>query len=313
MSDFLLIIDSALYNAIGLSLVTLGVLITIRFLKYPDLTPDGSFTIGACVFARAITTGASGLGAVACGLGAGLLCGALTACFNTKLRIGKLLSSVTVMILSVACAPYILGCATIGLLNRSTLMNSLLEIDERSTHKLFGSGIGFLIHPASIGAGAFLLIILSVALYLFSNTRWGVGVRYLGSSLDSEPIMGTAAGPYKWLALMLGNSLVAAGGILCALTRGGADQGMGLGIVLTGVVALIIGESVMRLIGKKPVLNPAEEIAGALLGTVAYSFIVVIVLYFAGRYIDSRLLTVVMLVLLLAVLHRNKGRESELF
>ena len=58
-SSFLFVADAAVYNATGMVLVALGLLISIRFLNFPDLTADGSFTIGAGVYAALASTGGS--------------------------------------------------------------------------------------------------------------------------------------------------------------------------------------------------------------------------------------------------------------
>lgn len=45
LTDIVSILDASLYNSTGYFFVVLGILISIRFLGFPDLTVDGSFTL----------------------------------------------------------------------------------------------------------------------------------------------------------------------------------------------------------------------------------------------------------------------------
>lgn len=312
MSSLLLVLDSTFYNAIGISLVALGVLITIRSLGYPDLTPDGSFTVGACVFARLIDDEAGELLATLAALTAGALCGAATVALNEMLRIGKLLSSVIVMVLSVSLAPYILGRATIGLLASSTFINRLSEIDGDISRKLMPE-LGFVLHPATVAVCGVTVVLMFFAVRTFLGTYIGVAIRYLGSSLKSEPILGSSIAGFKFAALILGNLLVAGGGLIEAQRRGGADQGMGLGIVLTGISALIIGESLVRTVRRHEILSRGAAVFSALIGSLSYCLIVQVALAIGSSSVDVRILTAVLLIVLLGITHRTASRKHELF
>jgi len=63
MANVISILDSAVYNTPSFLLITLGVLISIRFAGFPDLTVDGSYTIGAALYA--VTLKSTGTVAVA--------------------------------------------------------------------------------------------------------------------------------------------------------------------------------------------------------------------------------------------------------
>jgi len=313
INQLVLFVDSTMYNTLGLFFVTYGVLVSIRFLSYPDLTPDGSFTIAACLFARLVDEGLPEYQALLASLAAGVSCGFTTVFLNEKVRIGKLLSSVIVMIIAVASAPYILGRATIGLLDKQLMLNQLEAIDRKLSNLLFGSSIEGISHPVSIGLGLVTAGVLAVCLALLSKTRWGVAVRYLGSSLNSAPVVGQSTAKYKFAGVLLGNGLVAVGGVIEATRRASADQGMGLGIVLTGVAALIIGESFVRWFRGVIVLSPSQEMVSVVIGVIGYSLIVQSVLFFGSTTIDVRLLSAILLTVILGISHRFVGRTSDLF
>ena len=79
------------------ALVALGVYISFRLLRFPDLTVDGSFPLGGAVCAVMIVAGfnpwIATLGATLAGAAAGLVTGWL----NVKLKIMDLLASILMM------------------------------------------------------------------------------------------------------------------------------------------------------------------------------------------------------------------------
>ncbi len=74
----------ALLQGFEYALVTLGVMLSFRIIRFPDLTIEGSFPLGGAITASMIAAGVSpGLGVVVslfAGFGAGILTGIL----NTK-------------------------------------------------------------------------------------------------------------------------------------------------------------------------------------------------------------------------------------
>ena len=80
-----------------LALLALGMFLSFRIFAFSDITPDGSFTLGAVVAAVFLIKGWGPLPATALGLGAGLLAGATTGILHTKFGINGLLSGILVM------------------------------------------------------------------------------------------------------------------------------------------------------------------------------------------------------------------------
>src|SRR5690606_22728023 len=108
------------------SLVALGVLISFRVLRFPDLTVDGSFPLGGAVAATLIAMGvnpflATGV-AVLAGAGAGLLTGWL----NVRLKIMDLLASILVMISLYSINLHTRGGPIVPCIMEATLSNVTL-------------------------------------------------------------------------------------------------------------------------------------------------------------------------------------------
>ena len=79
-------------------LVALGVLISFRILRFPDLTVDGSFPLGGATAATLISMGSDPFTATIVATGAGAFAGMITGWLNVKLKIMDLLASILMMI-----------------------------------------------------------------------------------------------------------------------------------------------------------------------------------------------------------------------
>ena len=91
---------NALLTAVQLGLIygimTLGLYMSYRILDIPDLTVDGSFTLGAAVSAVITVMGHPILG-IFLGIIAGALAGVVTALLQTKLKVQPILAGILTM------------------------------------------------------------------------------------------------------------------------------------------------------------------------------------------------------------------------
>ena len=78
-------------------LVAMGVYLTFRILDFPDLTVDGSFTLGAAVTATLIVTGFNPYLSTLLGTLAAASAGLVTAWLNLRFNILHLLASILTM------------------------------------------------------------------------------------------------------------------------------------------------------------------------------------------------------------------------
>src|SRR5690349_25070470 len=80
-----------------LSLLALGVFISFRIFAFPDITVDGSVTLGASLAAILLVHGVAPPIASLAAFGAGMLAGACTGTLHTQFKINPLLSGILVM------------------------------------------------------------------------------------------------------------------------------------------------------------------------------------------------------------------------
>src|SRR5690606_32978145 len=213
-------------------LVALGVLIAFRILRFPDLTVDGSFPLGGATAATLISVGMdpflSTLAAVALGAFAGMITGWL----NVKLRIMDLLASILMMIALYSINLRIMGGPNIPLIMEPTVVNVLQP-----------SGVTvYIFRPLLLVA---LLVIVKLVLDWYFATQAGLAMRATGSNPRMARAQGVATGRRVLVGMALSNALCALAGALFAQSQGGADISMGIGTIVIGLAAVIIGESIM--------------------------------------------------------------------
>ena len=112
---------------LGLAFATLawGVYIASRVLRFPDITPDGSFPLGAAVAATLIFSGVGPLPATVAAFFAGMVAGWVTGVLHTRLRVNELLAGILVMTALYSVNLHVMGRSNISLLDRATLATRL--------------------------------------------------------------------------------------------------------------------------------------------------------------------------------------------
>src|SRR5438477_152528 len=91
----------------------LGVLVTFRFFRFPDLTAEGSYPLGGAVAAALLVAGANPFAATGAAILAGAVAGLATALVHTKLRINNIIAGI--IVLSGALVAQNHGFADIGM------------------------------------------------------------------------------------------------------------------------------------------------------------------------------------------------------
>lgn len=223
------LLDTACQQGFLYAVAVLGIVLSLRILNWPDLTVDSSFTLGGAVLAVSLQAGHNpwiGMGWAAL---AGFAAGTATFSLNRKLGISKILSGILVMLILYSVNLRIMGRANISLLRIATLFSTFDAQGPNSILRIL------------VFLGIALVFLLGLC-YLMA-TRLGLFIRATG---DNEFMVRSQGINTDWLFLIgigLSNALVAVSGAFVAQNQGFADIGMGTGLIITGIAALIIGES----------------------------------------------------------------------
>ncbi|MDH4984261.1 ABC transporter permease [Aminobacter anthyllidis] len=289
-TSFVSLIPVTLAQSLILAFVVLGIMIPFRTLNFPDLTSEGAFPLGGCVCGVLLASGASPLTAIAVAIIAGFLAGCCTAFIHLRFRIHTLLAGILMMTMLYSINLRIMGKSNLSVFGAPTVFDWAPFVQP-------GFPVAKIIVAGLIGAIVFIL------LNMFFKTEKGTAIRAVGANPD----MAEAQGINVWVATIGGVGLASAfsatSGALMVQSQGFADVNMGLGILINGLAALMIGEAI---VGKQTVLR---QLAAPFVGAVVYYQLVSFCLAAGMPPPDLKLATGLFVLAMLALpsLRRSRG------
>lgn len=285
-------------------IMALGLYLSFRVLNFPDMTVDGSLTLGGAISAVSVASGMHPLIAIFIAMGAGMIAGAVTGILHTKFKIPDLLAGILTQFALYSINLRIMGQANFGLLNQRTLFSIMKEMGIPS------QWVGLI-------AGLIFAVILVLVIYGFFGTEIGCALRATGNNPDMVKAMGANTGRYIVLGLVLGNSLSSMAGALLAQYQGYADINMGVGTIVIGLAAIMLGEV---LFSKRSYMH---RLTGVIIGSIVYRIIIALVLRLSLNFDlinitadDMKLITAIIVVLAMLApgfkdrLMKKKAKEA---
>lgn len=241
---------SALSQGMLYAPMALGVFITFRILKTPDLTVDGSFVFGMTACA-AVTIAGHPVLALFAGAAAGALAGLCTALLQTRLRIEPILAGILV-----AAGLYTVNYAVLGgqsnlYLQYQTVNAAGAPVNESSPtiYKNFAALFAGVDSPLLSADAQVLLLtlvivaVLTAGLSVFFFTRPGMAIRATGDNEEMVRSSSINADLTRTAGVMLANALVALSGALLCQQQRYADLNCGSSMLVMGLAAVIIGRA----------------------------------------------------------------------
>ncbi|HHL0733158.1 TPA: ABC transporter permease [Streptococcus agalactiae] len=244
----------------------LGIYLTFRILKFPDMTTEGSFPLGGAVCVTLMNQGVNPILATILGMLSGMLAGFVTGLLYTKGKIPTILAGILVMT----------SCHSIMLMVMKRANLGLNEIQTLKDFLPFSNDLNLLV----LGLIAILLAI-SVLIY-FLYTRLGQAYIATGDNPDMAKSFGIDTDKMEMLGSIVSNGLIALSGALVSQQDGYADVSKGIGVIVIGLASIIIGE-VLYSTG----LTLFERLIAIVVGSILYQFLItaVIALGFNTNYL----------------------------
>jgi putative tryptophan/tyrosine transport system permease protein len=267
-----------------------GTYLSLRVLGFSDITVDGSFTLGAAVVAVLLVAGVNPLLAMLLAVACGALAGVATGLMNTRLGINDLLSGILTMTALYSINLHIMGKSNVSLLRANTLIISVQR------------ALGLSADLAALLLCALLAVLCGLFLFWFLRTDFGLALRATGNNPAMITALGVDTRSMKLFGLGLANGLVALAGALIAQYQGFADASMGIGSLVVGIAAVIIGES---LVGRRSL---AWTLGGVALGSIVYRLVIALALRVGLNPLDLKLVTALFV---LAALALPRLRDTE--
>src|SRR5215831_6879737 len=114
-----------------LSLLALGVYISFRIFEFPDITAEGSITLGASVTSVLLVAGWPPAAATLFGALAGAVAGAFTGLLAMKFQVNRLLAGILTMTALYSVNLRIMGKSNVPLLHERSLVSQAESIGKR--------------------------------------------------------------------------------------------------------------------------------------------------------------------------------------
>ena len=242
-------------------LLAMGVFISFRVLDTPDLTAEGSFTLGVAVSAMVTVAGAPYLGLLVAFL-CGMAAGAVTGLLQTKVGIHPILAGILTMSGLYTINLAVMGASSnVTLIGKDTLFQQLYTLLEPLSKDIIRLMVGLVLAGLALGL-----------LVWFFKTHVGLCIRATG---DNEAMVRSSsinASAMKVIGLAVSNGCIALSGGIIAQYQGYADITSGIGILVVGLASVIIGEA---MFGRRSV---TLGLVSAIAGSVVYRIIIALAL-----------------------------------
>jgi putative ABC transport system permease protein len=295
-----------------LALLALGVFVSFRIFAFPDITADGSLTLGASVAAALIARGHSPWAATAAALFAGALAGGITGGLHTRFQINGLLAGILVATALYSVNLYVMGKSNVSLLDARTVSSDLVDLagkvsGRQGSFQVLGRELP-LRDAVNLAATLALVALVGALMYLFFRTSLGTAMRATGDNPRMIRALGVDVGRMITVGLMISNALVALSGALLAQYQEFADVQMGIGMIVTGLASVILGQA---LVGSSGL---GLSLCGAVMGSLLFRLMVALALRWGLHPNDLKLITAafvfVALVLPKALANRFEARQA---
>jgi putative ABC transport system permease protein len=274
---------------LGLAFVplALGVFLSAKVFNIPDITTDGSFTLGAAVFAVFITKPIDPIIATLLVLPIGALAGALTGIIHTKFKVNALLSGILVMTALYSINLLIMQRSNIPLIGTASLFEQVNNTD-------------FLVNNTFRALIIVVLIILTVIWLL--STDFGLTMRAAGNNETMIEAQGVNTNRIKIIGLAISNALVALSGCLVTQLQGFADINMGIGIVIAGLASVMMGEVISNRFKHSAVIAPVLMVVFA---AILFRLFIAFILSQGIEQVYVKLFTAILVLVFLSVSKLN--------
>jgi putative ABC transport system permease protein len=249
-------LQGALELGLIYSFVSIGVYLSFRVLRFPDLTVDGSFPLGAAVCASLITRcGIHPIIAIALAGLSGALVGWVTAVLSTHLKMLNLLAGILTMSALYSVNLRVMGNKpNLSLLGEATLLQAL-----------DGTVLGVPLTLLALLASVVFVALLTI---WFLKSQVGLSLRATGSNSRMARSQGVNDRALIGIGLSLSNGCVALGGAVFSQVFGFADVTLGVGTIVIGLASVIIGEALL------PTRTVTQSVFGCIAGALLYRLLI---------------------------------------
>ena len=220
---------TALLQGLCFSGIALGIYISMKIFNIPDITTDGSYTLGGGFTGILLLHNQPTYIILPAVILAGAIAGALTGIIHTKLKINALLAGILVMTALYSINLTLMGRSNLPLNALPTIFSLVNLVTNPNQNTLY--------------ILLFFVVIITLLIGYLLKTDFGIAMRATGNSETMIRALGVNTDRMKITGLAIANALTAVSGYLMTQYQGFADISMGIGIVIIGLGSVIIAEA----------------------------------------------------------------------
>ena len=275
------VIQGALELGLIFAIMSLGIFISFRILNIPDLTIDGTFTLGTSVSAILTVNGHPVLGIIFA-IAAGGLAGCVTGFLQTKMKVQPILAGILTMTALYSVNLRVMGQKpNLSLFDKESIFSGLT--------RLIGEQFADLIMIAMI------LAVSIVVIFFFLKTQLGMSLRATGDNEDMVRASSINSDAMKIMGLAIANAFVALAGAILAQYQKFSDVSGGIGMMVVGLASIIVGEAIF---GRKSIFR---SLLAVVIGAVIYRFVLTIALRIGLEAGDLKLFSAILVTIAICV------------
>ena len=290
------------------SIMVMGVYLTYKILDFPDMSVDGTFPLGGFIFAAFSLSSTGFLGITSPVMGlilaviGGMIAGLITGALHVYLKINGLLAGILVMTGLYSINSRIVGMPNVFISPERSIYEIvsfeknfipfiiilvfLLILKGFYDYKIKANKYMFVSMGVYIVSTIVLIIyvaltkdvklmltviiafVIKMIIDYILTSKFGFALRALGNNEQLVISLGVNQKRLKIFGLMISNGVVALSGALFAQNLKVADLQSGVGTIVIGLAAIILGLGVLK---KSQLIN---EISIVTIGSLMYYFII---------------------------------------
>ncbi|MCX6275270.1 MAG: ABC transporter permease [Bacteroidetes bacterium] len=283
---------TAVLLGLGFASLALGIFISMRIFNIPDITTDGSFTLGGAVTAVLLSQHVSMPVIFVAAFLSGAIAGAMTGFIHTRLKVNALLAGILVMTALYSVNLALMGRSNIPLIDIPTIFS-----------------LANFIH-GEVAQQAFVLVLFVLLLWQLMGwvlkTDFGLAMRATGNNESMIRALGVNTNRMKIIGLGLANGLTALSGFLITQIQGFADINMGIGIVILGLGSVMIGEIFSKTFSVKSIY---VQLIAVIAGSVIFRLILAFALSIGIDPLYLKLVVAAFVLLVVSIPNLKKAND----
>lgn len=256
-------------------IAAIGIYLTFRVIDFPDMTCDGSFVLGAACSGMLLKAGMNPVFALAMAAMIGGVAGLITGILHIYFKVSNLLSGIlTAFMLYSINLKVMQGVPNMALNNISTI---------------------FYDHNVLLA-----LLIISICVWcavsFLLSTDLGLALRSVGQNKRFALNYGVQTTKMTIFGLILSNALIGLSGALFSQHQGFVDVSQGLGTIIIGLAAVMIGEKLL------PIRSVWFAVLACLVGSILYRILLALALHSEWLGLETQDLNIITGIMILVIM-----------